>query len=158
MVGRRGEERAPTSEPMFYGAHEHSIDDKNRVTLPAKFREAFGRGVVLARGIDRNVDVYPRATWEASMARIVELDSLTREAREMKRYVFATASVLEVDKQGRVLVPSDLAAHAGLGKDVVVAGVHDHVEIWDRAQWADHVSSIEGSVGDVAERAADRRS
>ena len=92
------------------------------------------------------------------MTLIVELDSLTREAREMKRYVFATAAVLEVDKQGRVLVPADLAAHAGLGKDVVVAGVHDHVEIWDRAQWADHVSSIEGSVGDVAERAADRRS
>ena len=79
---------------------------------------------MLARGIDRNVDVYPRGTWEASMARVVELDSLTREAREMKRYVFATAAVVEVDKQGRVLVPSDLASHAGLGKDVVVAGVH----------------------------------
>jgi MraZ protein len=148
----------PPDEPMFYGAHEHTIDDKNRVTLPAKFREAFGRDVVLARGIDRNIDVYPRGTWEASMARIVELDSLTREAREMKRYVFATAAVVELDKQGRVLVPADLAGHAGLGKDVVVAGVHDHVEIWDRAQWTDHVSSIEGSVGDVAERAADRRS
>jgi MraZ protein len=157
MVGRRGEDEPP-DEPMFYGAHEHTIDDKNRVTLPAKFREAFGRDVVLARGIDRNIDVYPRATWEASMARIVELDSLTREAREMKRYVFATAAVVELDKQGRVLVPADLAGHAALGKDVVVAGVHDHVEIWDRAQWADHVSSIEGSVGDVAERAADRRS
>ena len=92
------------------------------------------------------------------MKRIVELDSLTREAREMKRYVFATAAVAELDKQGRVLVPADLAGHAGLGKEVVVAGVHDHVEIWDRAHWADHVSSIEGSVGDVAERAADRRS
>jgi MraZ protein len=113
---------------------------------------------VLARGIDRNIDVYPRATWDASMARIADLDSLTREAREMKRYVFATAAVTELDKQGRVLIPSDLAKHAGIGKDVVVAGVHDHVEIWDRAQWADHVSTIEGSVGDVAERAADRRS
>jgi MraZ protein len=157
MVGRRGDEMPP-DEPMFYGAHEHTIDDKNRVTLPAKFREAFGRDVVLARGIDRNIDVYPRGTWEASMARIVELDSLTREAREMKRYVFATAAVVELDKQGRVLVPADLAGHAGLGKDVVVAGVHDHVEIWDRVHWTDHVSSIEGSVGDVAERAADRRS
>ena len=143
---------------MFHGAHEHSIDAKNRVTLPAKFREAFGSGVVLARGIDRNVDVYPRETWEASMARIVELDSLTREAREMKRFVFATAAVLDVDKQGRVLVPAELAAHAGLEKDVVVAGVYTHVEIWDRAQWTEQVKSIERSVGDVAERAADRRS
>jgi MraZ protein len=76
----------------------------------------------------------------------------------MKRYFFAAASAAELDKQGRVVIPSDLATHAGIGKDVVVAGVHDRVEIWDRAQWADHVSAIEGSVGDVAERAADRRS
>ena len=143
---------------MFYGAHEHTVDDKNRVTLPARFRDAVGREVVLARGIDRNIDVYPRASWEASMARIVELDSLTREAREMKRYFFAAAAAAELDKQGRVVIPADLATHAGVGKEVVVAGVHDHLEIWDRAQWTDHVSTIEGSVGDVAERAADRRS
>ncbi|MDH4338980.1 MAG: division/cell wall cluster transcriptional repressor MraZ [Thermoleophilia bacterium] len=143
---------------MFYGKHEHTVDEKNRLTLPAKFRDALSAGVVLARGIDRNIDVYPRGSWDASIARIADLDSLTREAREMKRYLFAGASVAELDKQGRVLVPPDLLTHAGLGKDVVVAGVHDHIEIWDRTQWAGHVSAIEGSVGDVAERAADRRS
>ena len=143
---------------MFYGTHEHTVDDKSRVTLPAKLRDAFGRDVVLAKGIDRTIDVYPRAAWDASTARVAELDSLTREAREMKRYFFANASTAEVDRQGRVLVPAELAAHAGIGKEVVLAGVHDHVEIWDRAQWAEHVSAIEGSVGDVAERAADRRS
>ncbi len=142
---------------MFYGTHEHTIDEKNRLTLPAKFRDGLGGDVVLVRGIDRNLDVYPRATWDASVSRITELDSLTREAREMKRFMFAGAAVTELDKQGRVLVPPDLARHAGLGRDVVVAGVHDHVEIWDRSQWATHVSAIEGSVGDVAERAADRR-
>jgi MraZ protein len=159
-VGLRGETRATShhAEPMFYGAHEHTVDDKNRVTLPRKFRDAFGDSIVLAKGIDRNIDVYPRGSWDASMLRIAELDSLTREAREMKRHFFAGAATAEVDKQGRVVIPSDLAAHAGIGKDVVVAGVHDHVEIWDRAHWAEHVSTIEGSVGDVAERAADRRS
>lgn len=143
---------------MFYGQHEHTVDEKNRLTLPAKFRDALAAGVVLARGIDRNIDVYPRGSWDASVARIAELDSLTREAREMKRFVFAGAAVAELDKQGRVVVPPDLLVHARLGKDVVVAGVHDHVEIWDRSLWADHVSAIEGSVSDVAERAADRRS
>ena len=159
-MGRRGEAHATShdAEAMFYGAHEHTVDDKNRVTLPRKFRDAFGDAIVLAKGIDRNIDVYPRGSWDASMLRIAELDSLTREAREMKRHFFAGASTAEVDKQGRVVIPSDLAAHAGIGKDVVVAGVHDHVEIWDRTQWAEHVSTIEGSVGDVAERAADRRS
>ena len=142
---------------MFYGAYEHTIDEKNRVTVPARFRNAFAGGVVLARGIERSIDVFPREAWDANVARIAELDSLTREAREMKRYVFAGAAVAELDRQGRVLVPPHLAGHAGLGKDVVVAGVHDHIEIWDRAQWAGHVSAIEGSVGDVAERAADRR-
>jgi len=142
---------------MFYGTHDHTIDDKNRLTLPAKFREGLRGGVVLVRGIDHTVDVYPRESWEVSVQRITALDSLTREAREMKRFVFAGATVAEIDKQGRVLVPPDLARHAGLGKDVSVVGVHDHIEIWNRPEWGDHVSAIEGSVGDVAERAADRR-
>ena len=154
-VGLRG--RETTAEPMFYGTHEHTIDDKNRLTLPAKFRDGLGGDVVLVRGIDRTVDVYPRKSWESSVERITDLDSLTREAREMKRFVFSGATVAEVDKQGRVLVPPDLASHAGLGKDVAVVGVHDHIEIWGRPEWAAHVSAIEGSVGDVAERAADRR-
>jgi MraZ protein len=142
---------------MFYGTHEHTIDEKNRLTLPAKFRDVLGGDVVLVRGIDKTVDVYPRTSWEASVERITALDSLTREAREMKRFVFSGATVAEVDKQGRVLVPPDLARHAGFGKDVAVVGVHDHIEIWGRPEWATHVQAIEGSVGDVAERAADRR-
>ena len=76
----------------------------------------------------------------------------------MKRYVFAGAAVAELDKQGRVIVPLTLTEHAGIGKDVIVAGVHDHIEIWDRAAWAAQLSAIEGSAGDVAERLADRRS
>jgi MraZ protein len=142
---------------MFYGTHEHTIDEKNRLTLPAKFRDGLGGGVVLVRGIDGTVDVYPRRSWEANAERISTLDSLTREAREMKRFVFAGATVTDLDKQGRVLVPPDLARHASLGRDVAVVGVDDHIEIWDRPQWTVHVSAIEGSVGDVAERAADRR-
>jgi len=142
---------------MFYGEHDHTLDDKSRLTLPAKFRHALAGGVVLAKGIDRNVDVHPRESWEATMARIVDLDSLSREAREMKRHVFAGATVGELDRQGRVLLPPHLVEHAGLGKEVVVAGVHDHIELWDRAEWAAHVRAIEGSVGDVAERVADRR-
>ena len=82
----------------------------------------------------------------------------TREAREMKRYVFSGAAIADLDKQGRVVVPPALAEHAGIGKDVIVAGVHDHIEIWDRSAWASQLSAIEGSAGDVAERLADRRS
>ncbi|MBA2742657.1 MAG: division/cell wall cluster transcriptional repressor MraZ [Actinobacteria bacterium] len=142
---------------MFYGEHEHTIDEKHRLTLPARFRHSLSGGLVLARGIERNVDVYPSDTWHENMARIAGLDSLSREAREMKRFVFAGAAVAELDAQGRVLLPQHLAEHAGIEKDVVVAGVHDHVEIWDRAAWTAHLNAIEGSAGDVAERLADKR-
>ncbi|HUG64442.1 MAG TPA: division/cell wall cluster transcriptional repressor MraZ [Gaiellaceae bacterium] len=142
---------------MFHGTHEHTIDDKHRLTLPAKFRDGLGGSVVLVRGIDGNVDVYPRSSWEGSVDRITALDPLTREGRDMRRFVFSGVTVTEVDKQGRVLVPPDLARHAGLSRDVAVVGVDTHIEIWDRPKWAAHVSAIEGSVGDVAERAADRR-
>lgn len=143
---------------MFYGEYEHTVDEKNRLTLPVRFRDALAGGVVLARGIEQNIDVYPRASWDANVARIAELDSLSREAREMKRFVFAGATVAELDKQGRVLVPPHLATHASVEKEVVLAGVHDHIEIWDRSEWATHLSAIEGSAGDVAERLANQRS
>lgn len=142
---------------MFYGEYEHTFDEKHRLTLPARFRHALAGGVVLARGIERNVDVYPSETWHRNMERIAELDSLNREAREMKRFVFAGAAIAELDAQGRVLVPTHLVQHAELGKEVAVIGVHDHIEIWDRASWAAHLSAIEGSAGDVAERLADKR-
>lgn len=142
---------------MFYGEYEHSVDEKSRLTLPARFRHALAGGVVLARGIERNIDVFPRESWDVSVSRIAGLDSLSREARDMKRHVFAGATVAELDRQGRVLVPPHLAEHAALGKEVVVAGVHDHIEIWDRAGWAGQMKAIEGSVADVAERVADRR-
>jgi MraZ protein len=142
---------------MFFGEYEHSVDDKKRLTLPARFREDFAAGVVLARGFERNIDVYPRASWDTNMAHIADLDSLRPEARQMKRFVFASATMAELDKQGRVLVPPHLVAHAGLEKDVVLAGVHDHLEIWDRSEWASHLKAIEGSAVDVAERLADKR-
>jgi MraZ protein len=142
---------------MFYGEYEHTVDDKKRLTLPARFRADLASGVVLARGIEKNIDVYPRASWDANVARIAELDSLNREAREMKRFVFAGAAVAELDKQGRVLIPPHLATHAGIERDVVLAGVHDRIEIWDTTEWASHLRAIEGSAGDVAERLADKR-
>ena len=142
---------------MFYGEHEHTIDDKSRVTLPAKFRHSLADGVVLVRGIDGSVDVYPRATWDEQLDRIAELDTLNRESRDMKRYFFTGATITELDRQGRVVLPPKLVERAELGKEVVLLGVHDHIEIWNRSRWSDHLQAIEGSVGDVAERVADRR-
>jgi len=142
---------------MFHGEYVHTIDEKSRITLPARFRPALAGGVVLTRGMEKNVDVYPRESWDERMARIAELDQLTREGRALKRFVFASAAVVEPDRQGRVLIPAHLAAHAGLGKEVVLAGVNDHLEIWDRSEWETQLTEMEGSAGDVAERLAAQR-
>jgi MraZ protein len=142
---------------MFHGEYAHAIDEKSRITLPARFRPALAGGVVLTRGMEKNVDVYPRESWDERMVRIAELDQLTREGRALKRFVFASAVVAEPDRQGRVLIPPHLAAHASLGKEVVLAGVNDHLEIWDRAEWETLVTEMEGSAGDVAERLAAQR-
>jgi MraZ protein len=143
---------------MFFGEYEHTIDDKNRLTLPARFREALAGGVVLTRGLDECLDVYARPDWDAMVeGRLAPLDPFSKEARDLKRFFFSAASDAEIDKQGRVLVPPALHRHAKLGREVVVAGVHDHLEIWDRAAWADKVTTVEGSADDVAERLAQKR-
>jgi MraZ protein len=143
---------------MFFGEYEHTIDDKNRLTLPAKFRDALAGGVVLTRGLDACLDVYTRADWDALVqARLASLDPFSREARALKRFFFSAAADAELDKQGRVLVPPALVKRGKLGREVVVAGVHDHLEIWDRSVWAEQVTKIEGSADDVAERFAEQR-
>jgi MraZ protein len=143
---------------MFLGEYEHTIDDKNRLTLPARFREALAEGVVLTRGLDDCLDVYARKAWHALVeARLATLDPFSKEARDLKRFFFSAASDAELDKQGRVLVPPALLRHGRLGREVVVAGVHDHLEIWDRSAWNDNVTKVEGSADDVAERLAEKR-
>jgi len=143
---------------MFLGEYEHTIDDKNRLTLPARFRDALAGGAVLTRGLDACLDVYARSDWDRLVdARLAGLDPFSREARELKRFFFSGAADAQLDKQGRVLVPTALLEHARLGRYVVVAGVHDHLEIWERRAWRDHLASVEGSADHVAERLAEQR-
>ncbi len=143
---------------MLLGEFEHTIDDKNRLTLPAKFRQALSGGLVITRGMDGCLYCYPQAEWERLVeGRLAGLDPLSKEGRLMQRYFFAGASEARPDKQGRVLVPTTLGKKAGIGREVVIAGVGDHLEIWDRAAWNDHVTELEGSAEDVAERLAAQR-
>jgi transcriptional regulator MraZ len=143
---------------MLLGEYEHTIDDKSRLTLPAKFRESFAGGIVLTRGMDGCLYAYTRADWDRLVeTRLAALDPLSREGRLMQRYFFASASAGEPDKQGRVPVPAPLAESVGLGREVVVAGVYDHLEIWSRAAWREHLREVEGSAEHVAERLAAKR-
>ena len=140
---------------MFLGEYEHTLDDKNRLTLPAKFRDAFAGGVVVTRGMDGCLSVYTQDAWDRFVSvRLEGLDPFSREARQMSRFLFAGAAEAEPDKQGRVMLPPALITHAKLAREVVVAGVRDHVEIWDRATWRTHLEDVEGSAELVAERLA----
>jgi MraZ protein len=140
---------------MLLGEYEHTIDDKNRLTLPARFRKELEGGLVVTRGLDRCLYAFPRAGWEESIrGRLSQLDPLSQETRQMRRFFYASAAEAEPDKQGRVMIPTALLKHASLDRDVVVAGVDDHLEIWDRAAWRAHLTEIEGSAEHVAERLA----
>lgn len=142
---------------MLLGEHEHTVDDKGRLTLPAKFRAPFAAGIVLTRGMDGCLYGYTREDWNRLRAELASLDPLSPDGRRIRRFFFSGASESELDRQGRVNVPPALARHAGLKREVVVAGVEDHVEIWDRATWRDQLKEIEGSAEDVAERLAATR-
>ncbi len=140
---------------MLLGEHEHSLDDKNRVTLPAKFRQAFAAGVFVAKGVDPCLLVFPPEGWE----RLVEghmdgLNPFSREARQMSRYLFAGAIETELDKQGRIMLPAPLAEHARLTREVIVAGVRDHLELWSPDAWRQELDDVGRSAELVAERLA----
>ena len=141
---------------MLLGTHDHALDDKNRLTLPARLREQLGDEVVVTQGLDGCLYAYARGDWERLVARVSSLDQLSREARKLYRHFFANASRADLDKQGRFVIPATLLEQAGIAREVTVAGVYDHLEIWDRAAWRQEQQSVEGSAEDVAERLANR--
>ena len=143
---------------MFFGEYEHAIDDKSRLTLPARFRAVLADGVFLTKGLDGCVDVYPRETWNVKVVeRIGSLDSLLPEARTLQRHFFGAATEDVPDKQGRVHLPAPLVRHANLSKDVTLIGNNDHLEIWDRAAWAATLEGMEGRAENAAQRLAEQR-
>jgi transcriptional regulator MraZ len=142
---------------MLLGEFEHTVDEKNRLTLPSKFRDSFADGLVVTRGMDGCLYAYTRSDFDRLVADLRELDPLSREGRVMNRFFFSGAAEAELDKQGRINLPAALIESAGLDREVVVAGVYDHVEIWDRASWREHLKEVEGSAEHVAERLAAKR-
>ena len=144
---------------MLLGEYEHTIDDKNRLTLPARFRESFADGVVVTRGIEPCLAVFTRDGWEDFVrSQLAGLDRFSREARDMRRYLFSATVVAELDKQGRVTLPAGSWRRRTSGRDVIVAGVGDYLEVWDRDAWRAQLEEVERRAQVVAERLAARDS
>ncbi len=140
---------------MLLGEFEHTLDDKNRLTLPARFRAAMAGGVVLTRGLDACVEAYPADDWRRLVERELSgLNPLRRETRVLERFYYTGAVEAKPDKQGRVMVPAPLIDHAKLGREVVVVGMRGRIEIWDRSAWRAQLKEVMGNAEHVAERLA----
>ncbi len=121
---------------MFLGEYSHALDEKGRVVMPKKFREPLSDGCVVTKGQERCLYVFDLDRWDQEAARVDALPRTDRRARNYSRSFFASAADQNLDSQGRLQVPEPLREYAGLGKNVSVVGVADHIEIWDADTWA----------------------
>ncbi len=123
---------------MFTGEYRHTVDDKGRLAIPAKFRAQLAAGAYVSRWIDGCLAIHTRAGWDALGARVSSLAITDSAARLFQRQIFAGAIEAEIDRQGRVLIPAFLRDEAGLAGEAVVVGVRDHAEIWAPDRWAEY--------------------
>ena len=136
---------------MFMGEYNHTIDAKGRLIVPAKFREVLGDEFVVTKGLDGCLFVYAEKEWKAFEEKLGTLPLTNKNARQLTRFFLAGAASCEVDKQGRILLPSVLREFAGLEKDVVLVGVASRIEIWSRERWEESVGSYDNDMDEVAE-------
>jgi MraZ protein len=128
---------------VFTGEYRHTVDDKGRLAVPAKFRSQLEDGAVISRWLDACLAIHTRAGWEALAARVAGLPITDPNSRLFTRYVFSGAVEAELDKQGRVVVPAYLREWAGLAEDAVVVGSRDHAEIWEPSRWTDYARALD---------------
>jgi MraZ protein len=139
---------------LFLGEFEHSIDDKGRLAVPARFRAALQDGLCITRGLDRCLVIWDTETWRAQAERILALDQFQGEARRLQRLYFPGANQAQPDKLGRVVIPQFLRDYARLETDVVVAGLGDRIEVWSRSEWQRERAAAEQSGAELAEHLA----
>ena len=129
---------------MFVGEYAHTLDTKGRLIIPASFREDLGDTFFVTKGNDHCIYIYSQEDWEALVAKLRSLPQLSSEAvRKLNRTLMGGANKCESDRQGRILISPPLRAYAGLKKDVVLVGVGDHVEIWNRESWQQEMEDVD---------------
>lgn len=137
---------------MLIGEYTHSIDDKNRVSLPAKFRKEVGKKVVVTHGLDNCLFVYPVREWAKIAEKLAGLSMGQADTRGFNRFMLAGAMEVDIDSVGRMLVPEHLKAFAGLGEKVVFTGVHNRIELWSSEKWTEYKKRIEAQADKLAEK------
>ncbi len=127
---------------MFIGEYTHTVDEKNRFSLPAKFRKELGKKLVVTRGKDHCLQLFPHKTWISISEEVKKLGHVESDPR-FTRFTFSGASEIEIDSIGRILIPEFLRGFAELKNPIVITGVHDRVEIWNEKRWADYRRKLE---------------
>jgi MraZ protein len=136
---------------MFMGEYQHSLDDKGRLIVPAKFREDLGEQFIITRGLDNCLFVYPVAQWKVLEEKIKELPTAHADTRAFVRMFFSGAVEAELDKQGRVVIPQHLREHAKIDRDVYVIGISTKVEVWAKETWENYSTQAQQSYEGIAE-------
>ncbi len=142
-------------EAVLMGEYLHSIDDKGRLFLPAKFREELGDSFIVTKGLDNCLFVYDKKEWAILETKLKQLPLAKPEARAFVRFFFSGGAEIACDKQGRVLLPNTLREYAHIDKDVVVIGVSNRIEIWNKEAWDTYNKDIAPTVAQIAESLID---
>ncbi len=137
---------------MFIGEYSYKIDTKKRLAVPVKFRKRLKGKAVVTRGLDRCLFLYPREEWNKMAEKLSKLPVSQADARAFGRIMLAGAVEVEIDSLGRILIPDYLKEYGGLQREVIVAGIYNRIEIWDKEKWENYKGSTESEVGDIAER------
>ncbi|MCR4441105.1 MAG: division/cell wall cluster transcriptional repressor MraZ [Peptococcaceae bacterium] len=137
---------------MFTGEYQHSLDEKSRLIMPAKFREVLGDAFIITKGLDTCLFVYPQAEWKILEEKLKNLPFTNKDARAFARFFFSGAIECETDKQGRILISSNLREYARVIKDVVIIGVGTRIEIWAKEVWDEYSKITEKSYEELAEK------
>ena len=140
---------------MLMGEFHHSIDEKGRLILPAKFREDLGEEFVITRGLEECLFVYPKTEWSKITSRLSNLPFTKKDARNFMRFFLSGATATVFDKQGRINITSPLISYAGLQKDCVIIGVGDRLEIWSLEKWNNFYNTNKDELSDIAENLFD---
>lgn len=135
---------------MLLGEYNHTLDDKGRVSIPAKFRDDLGSTFIVTKGLDNCLFVYSKKEWETFEEKLKTLPLTNPNARNFIRFFFAGATECELDKQGRINIPQNLREYALLKKDVYIVGVSTRVEIWDKEKWQNYTSNENLNVEEIA--------
>ena len=136
---------------MFIGEFHHNIDEKGRIAIPSKYRELLGNNFVITRGIEHCIYVYPETTFNHIVTKLESLPFTKKDARAFTRFFMSGATAVELDKQGRVNIPSPLSSYANLSKKCVIVGTGDRLEIWDEEAFNEFMSSCNDEMSDIAE-------